>query len=378
MSVIVRPVTTKKDLKAFIEFPNKLYKDNPCFVPKLYFDEVETLDSRKNPAFAFCEAAYWLAWDADGKEPVGRVAAIVNRRANEKWDHREVRFGWFDFIDDPAVSAALLDKVVEFGRQRGMDTVVGPLGFTDFDAEGMLVEGFDQMCTMALLYNHPYYPEHMEKLGYKKEVDWLEYKIFIPRELPARIPAVASVVERRYDLHVRKITKREIKREGLGYKIFDMVNETYSELYNFTILPKEMIDKYIGFYLGFLDLDFVTVIEDGQKNMVAFAITMPSIVRALRKSGGRLFPFGWYHIVKSMYLKHEEAVELLLIGIKPEYRSKGVLALILNDLIPRYSQAGFVYGESNAELETNTPMQSAWNMFHREQNKRRRVYMKKI
>lgn len=376
MSVIIKQVLEKKQLKVFIEFPNRLYAGVPWFVPKIYIDEMNTLSPDRNPAFAFSEAAYFLAYK--DSRIVGRIAAIINKRANKKWNHNEVRYGWFDFEDDPEVSAALLEKVGEFGRLRGMDTIVGPLGFTDFDAEGMLVEGFDQISTMALNFNFPYYMQHMERMGYEKTVDWLEYRITIPEKLPDRIPRVAKLVSERYGFHVRKLTRKEVQKEGYGHKIFDLINECYGSLYNFTPLDKKMIDKYIGTYLGFVDFNLIAVVEDGQGQMLGFGIMIPSIVQALRKCGGKLFPFGWIQVVRSMYFNHEEGVELLLIGVRPEYRNKGILAMIFNDLVPRLIEQGFKWADSNAELETNMSMRNPWEMFDYVQNKRRRIYKKSL
>ncbi len=376
MAIEIKQVINRKDLKKFVEFPNILYKGNNCYVPKLFGDEMSTLDPEKNPAFKFCEAALYLAYK-DGKI-AGRVAAIVNNSANSKWDHKEVRFGWIDFIDDKEVSKALMDKVIEFGKSRGMTKVAGPLGFTDFDPEGMLVEGFDHLCTMALIYNHPYYPQHMLDMGLSKEIDWLEYKIFIPEEIPAKIVKIASIVEQKYDVHVRKITKKEIRKEKLGQKIFELVNETYGSLYNFTILPNDLIDKYIDNYFSFIDTEYITLIEDSAHNILAFGISIPGITRALQKCGGKLFPFGWFHVMKSMFFKHEPNVELLLIGVKPERRHQGLVAMIFNDLLPRYKAGGFTYAETNAELETNISVQAPWEMFESEQTKRRRIFAKEI
>ena len=373
MAILIEQVRSKKDLRKFIQFQNDLYKGNPWFVPKIAMDEASTLDPKKNPAYEFSEAALYLAYK-DG-QLAGRVAAIVNHRANERWNHKEVRFGWIDFIDDKEVSKALLDKVMEFGRSKGMETIVGPLGFTDFDAEGMLVEGFDQMCTMALIYNHPYYKEHLESFGFVKEVDWIEYKIHIPQGVPERIARVAGIVRDRYGLEVRKITRKEVKKEGLGQKIFDLVNECYHDLYNFTPLPPAMIDKYVDTYLGLLDLKYVTLLEKDHK-LVGFGIIMPSVTRALQKSGGKLFPLGWYYLLRSMYFKYEPNVEMLLVGVKPEY--KGGLALLFNEFIPLANKAGFTYAETNAELESNSAMQNPWDLFEKDLTKRRRVYKKTL
>ena len=376
MTVTIKQVSNRKELKTFVAFQNDLYKGNEYFVPKIFSDEMATLSSDKNPAFKFCDCALYLAYK-EGKV-VGRVAAIVNRIANEKWNHKEVRFGWIDYIDDYEVSKALIDKVIEFGKERGMDRIVGPLGFADFDPEGMLVEGFDQRCTMALIYNHPYYVEHMARLGFEKEADWLEYKVFIPEKLPERVTRLASMIQERYNLRIKKLTKRQVRKEKLGHKIFKLINESYDDLYNYTPLPQDLIDKYVNSYLGVLDLDFVTLVVDSNDEMVGVAITMPGITHALQKCGGKLFPFGWYHILRSLYFKHEENVELLLVGAKKEYRNKGILALVFNDLVPRFYKSGFKFGETNAELEYNTNIQSPWDMFEKELVKRRRSIGKSI
>lgn len=348
----------------------------PGFVPSLYYDEMNTLDPAKNPVFEFCEAKLFLA-EKDGKT-VGRVAAILNKKANEKWDHEEIRYGWFDFIDDREVSKALIDAVCAYGREKGMKSVTGPLGFTDFDPEGMLVEGYEHISTMALHHNWPYYMEHMEAMGFEKEVDWLEYKVYLPEIIPEKYHRVAEMVKERYGLHVHKVTRKEVTKGGYGYKIFDLVNETYGSLYNFTILPRKVVDSYISTYLGLIDLKFITLVEDADNNIVGLGISMPSITRALQKCKGRLFPFGWFHVLRSMYFKYEESVELMLIGVKPEFQKKGVNALIFDDLIKIYTEAGFKYAETNAELESNHSIQTQWNGFQTEQTKRRRVYKKSL
>ncbi|MBP5689416.1 MAG: N-acetyltransferase [Bacteroidales bacterium] len=376
MSVTVTRVQNKRSFKQFLHFPIELYKDMPAFVPPLVMDDADTLNPKKNPAYEFCDAALYLAFK-DGKL-AGRVAAIVNRKANEAWHHDEVRFGWFDFIDDREVSKALLDAVVAFGEERGMTTILGPLGFTDFDPEGMLVEGFEYLSSMALHHNWPYYKDHMEALGFVKDVDWLEYRIYIGESIPEKYTRVAKLVSERYDLHLRKITRREVRKTDIGYRLFDLINETYSSLYNFTVLPKKMVDKYVGFYLGVLDLKFVSLVEDKDGNIVGFGVVMPSITRALKKCKGRLFPFGWFHILKSMYWKYEENFEMLLIGVKPEYQKKGVNSIIFVDIMKRLLEGGFVYGESNAELESNLDIRSQWGDLEVKECKRRRVYKKAL
>lgn len=376
MSVLVTRVQNKRQFREFLHFPITLYKDMPAFVPPLIMDDEETLNPKKNPAYEFCDAAMYLAYK-DGKV-AGRVAAIVNHKANESWHHDEVRFGWFDFIDDREVSKALLDAVVAFGKERGMKTILGPLGFTDFDPEGMLVEGFEYLSSMALHHNWPYYKDHMEALGYVKEVDWLEYRIYIEDSIPEKFTRVANLVEQRYGLRLRKITRKEVRKTDIGYRLFDLINETYSSLYNFTILPKKMVDKYVGFYLGIIDLKFVSLVEDKDGNIVGFGVVMPSITRALQKCKGKLFPFGWFHILKSMYWKYEENFEMLLIGVKPEYQKKGVNSIIFVDIMKHLIEGGFKYGESNAELESNLDIRSQWGELEVKECKRRRVYKKAI
>ena len=376
MSVTVTRVQNKRAFREFLHFPLTLYKDMPAFVPPLLMDDADTLNPKKNPAYEFCDAAMYLAYK-DGKL-AGRVAAIVNRKANAQWGHDQVRFGWFDFIDNREVSKALLDAVEAFGRERGMTTILGPLGFTDFDPEGMLVEGYEYLSSMALHHNWPYYKEHMEALGYEKDVDWLEYRIYIGDTIPEKYTRVAKIVEDRYDLRLRKITKREVRKTDVGYKLFDLINETYSSLYNFTILPKKLVDKYVGFYLGVIDLKFVSLVEDKDHNIVGFGVVMPSITRALKKCKGKLFPFGWFHILRSMYWKYEENFEMLLIGVKPEYQKKGVNSIVFVDLMKELLKGGFVYGESNAELESNLDIRSQWGDLEVKECKRRRVYKKAV
>ena len=376
MSVTISRVQNRRAFKEFLHFPLTLYKDMPAFVPPLIMDDRDTLDPKKNPAYEFCEAAMYLAYK-DGKL-AGRVAAIVNSKANTQWNHEEVRFGWFDFIDDREVSKALLDAVIEFGKERGMKTVLGPLGFTDFDPEGMLVEGYEYLSSMALHHNWPYYKEHMEALGYVKDVDWLEYRIYIGDTIPEKYTRVAKIVEDRYGLRLRKTTRREVRKTDIGYRIFDLINETYASLYDFTVLPKKMIDKYVGFYLGIIDLKFVSLVEDKDGNIVGFGVVMPSITRALKKCKGKLFPLGWYYILRSMYWKYEENFEMLLIGIKPEYQKKGVNSIIFVDLMKELLDGGFTYGESNAELESNMDIRSQWGDLEAKECKRRRVYKKAI
>lgn len=379
-SVQIKRVETKKDLKAFIECHYDLYEGNQYDAPNLYSDEFKTLSKDKNAAFDFCEAEYFLALK-EGKV-VGRVAAIINNKANEKWDKKDVRFGWIDFIDDIEVSKALLKAVEDYGREKGMTSVVGPLGFTDMDPEGMLTWGFDQLGTMATIYNYDYYPKHMEKLGgWEKDNDYVEYRLDVPETAPEKYTKIAEMVEKRYNLHARKLTKKEIFEGGYGKKLFDLINVTYSHLYGFSELSERQIDQYVKMYFPLADLDLITVVEDGNKDnqLVGLAITIPSLTRALQKCHrGRLFPFGWWHLLRAIKFHKTEVVDLLLIGVLPEYRSKGANSLVFADLIPRYVKYGFKWGETHVEMETNESVQSQWGPLDPTMHKKRRCYRKAI
>lgn len=376
MSVEIKEVQSRRELREFVNFPEKLYRHNPYYVPPLEFDQMDTLDQKKGAAQEFCDSKLYLAYK-DGKL-AGRVAAIVNRLANKQWNHKEVRFGWYDFIDDREVSKALMDKVEEFGRKYGMESVVGPLGFTDFDPEGLLIEGFDQLSTMALIYNYPYYVDHIEEMGFQKDADWIEYKIEVPKALPERVARMANIIEQRANVHVTPLTRKLIKEKDYAHKIFKIINECYKNLYNFTVLPEKMADKYIGFYLKVLDLNYVSLVENDKDEIVAFGITMPSIVRALQRSRGKLFPFGWWYLAKSLFFKREEGVEMLLVGVNPDYRNSGVNTLVQLDMFKKYTEAGVKWAETNAILETNIKNQGQFNEFDRECKKRRRSYIKPL
>ena len=317
MSVEIKRVTTRSDLKRFIRFNYEFYKDNKYSVPDLYDDMLHTFSPKRNAAFEFCEADYFLAY-REGKI-VGRVAAIINHRANEQWDKKTVRFGWIDFIDDQEVSRALIETVKQWGRERGMDTIEGPLGFTDMDAEGMLVEGFDQLSTMATIYNYPYYPVHMERLGLEKSADWVEMKIFVPDEIPEKHKRISDIIARKYNLHIRKLTsKKEVRESGIGHQIFRLINEAYAPLFNFSRMTERQIDQYVNMYVPVLDLRMVSIVENEQNEIVAVGISMASLSEALQKAKGRLFPFGWYYLLKALLWKRPKMLDLLLVGVRPE------------------------------------------------------------
>ena len=379
-TVEIRKVASKKDLKTFVDFHYDLYEGCSYDVPTLFMDDMNTLSPKKNAAFDFCDAEYYLAYK-DGKV-AGRVAAIINRRANEKWGRKSVRFGWIDFIDDIEVSRALLQAVEDYGRRQGMTEIVGPLGFSDMDPEGMLTWGFDKLGTMATIYNYPYYPQHMERLGgWEKDNDYVEFYMVVPEKVPEKYLRIAELVEKRYNLHVKKLTMTDVFKRGYGRKLFDIINKTYGNLYGFVTLTDRQIEQYIKMYLPMADLNLVTVIVDGNKNdeVVGMGITLPSMSHAAQKCHrGRLLPFGWWHLLRAVKFHKTDGVDLMLIGFLPEYRAKGANALLFADLIPRYIQYGFKWGESQVEMESNEHVQSQWGPLNPINHKRRRCYKKII
>ncbi len=376
MSTIeIKQVTNRKELKQFVQFYYDLYRGNNCAVPYLFFDEMTTLRKDKNPSFECCEAEYFMAF-RDGKM-VGRVAAIINRRANERWNCHQVRFGWFDFIDDTAVSTALLQAVEQWGRSKGMNEIAGPLGFIDTDREGMLVDGFDQLSTMYVNYNHPYYPRHMEQLqGFNKANDWVEMKVKVPDEVPAKFAKITEMVSKRYGLRVHKFTRNELIKDGWGRKTFDLLNATYKDLYGFSQLSDRQIDKLVNDYIQIADLNLVTAVMDGDK-MVGFGITFPSFSEAMQKTrDGRFLPFGWWHLLKVLKWHKTPLVDLLLIGVLPEYRGKGANALIFDDLIRWFQRYHFEYAITGPQMESNEGVLSQWQYLEATPYRRHRCYRK--
>lgn len=375
MIEVKKIIPTKKNLRKFTQFQIDLYRANDYYVPPLVSDDVKTLDPKKNPAFDFCEAQCFMAYE--GGRPVGRVAAIINNAVNERSGEKSVRFGFLDFEDNPEVSAALMKAVEQWGKERGMTRVIGPLGFTDLDHEGMLIEGFDELSTMATIYNYPYYPEHIERLGYAKDSDWKEFVMDVPDGIPEKMNRVADIVKKRTGLKVKKYTSRKKIKEEYGRALFELVNEAYDQLYEYSPLTDRQIEYYINQYLDLLDLDLVTIIVDEEEKLVGVGISMPSMSRALQKAKGKLFPFGWIPLLKGLKGKNDR-VDLLLVAVKPEYQSKGVNALLFQDLIPYYIKRGFKWAESNPEMETNAKVQSQWDYFTHRQHRRRRSYVKNI
>lgn len=375
MSVEIREISSKKDIKKFVKFGHKLYKNNPYFVPGLIEEEMVTLDKSKNPAFEVCEAVYFLAYRDD--KIVGRIAAMLNKPSNEVWQQKRIRFGFVDFIDDNEVVDALFDAVEKWGRSKGMEEIHGPMGFTDMDHEGMLVDGFDQIGTMATIYNYPYYPKQLERIGFTKDQDWHEFKIYIPEAVPEKHLRIGEIVKKKYGL---KILKFKNAKEIMPYArpVFQTLNAGFAPLYGFAPLTDKQIDYYINMYIPMLKYDLVTlIVKEDDDTVVGFGISLPNLSHALQKANGHLLPFGWIHLLKAFKSK-PKVIDLYLMAVLPEYQSKGVNALLFNDLIPVYQKNGVEYAESNPELETNSAVQAQWDYFKREHHKTRRAFIKTL
>ena len=366
---------SKKELIKFVKFGIDLYKGNDCFVPPLILDDVNTLRPDKIPAFDYCQAQSFMAF-RDGK-PVGRITAIINSKVNERTGRKAMRFGFVDFIDDAEVVDALFEAASAWGRKKGMNEMIGPMGFTDLDHEAMLIDGFDELGTMATIYNYPYYPRHMERMGFGKEADWVEYRITIPESIPDKYLRVARMVQERYGLKVKIYSSRKKLKEEYGHALFDLINRAYDGLYGYSPLSERQINYYIDMYLGIIRLDNVCLITDADDRLICVGIAMPSMSKALRKSGGKLFPTGWYHLLRALK-GNSDVVDLLLVAVDPEYQNKGVNALLFNYLIPTFNRCGYREAESNLELEDNENVQRQWELFPRRLHRRRRVWGKKI
>ena len=378
--ITIKKIEDLKGLRDFIQFRYDLYRDDPNDVPYLYSDEEFTLRHDKNASFDDCEADYFMAY-RDGK-PVGRVAAIINRKANERWQTKSVRFGWFDFIDDIEVSKALLDTVAQWGRERGMDKMIGPMGFADTDREGMLIEGFGEYSTAYANYNYDYYPRHIEQIGgFEKDNDWVQCQVKVPERVPEKFGKVAEMVSRRYNLKVHKLSRKELLKEGYGREVFQMLNICYGNLYGFASLGERKVDQLVDQYIRIADLNLVSIIVDGNLNnkMVGFGITFPSLSKAQRKlKNGKLLPFGWIGMLDAIKWHHADTVDMLLIGVLPEYRGKGANALIFNDLIQQYNRYGFKWAEAMPQMETNDHMLGQWQYLEANYHRRLRSYKKTL
>ena len=377
MAVEIREIQpTKRNLLKFVHFPiDTLYRDSEYFVPPLVTDEVNTLRPDKNPAFDFCEAVYYLAY-RDGKI-VGRVAGIINHVVNERSNKKEARFSYIDFIDDAEVVDALIDAVTRWGKSKGMEHLTGPLSFTDMDPEGMLIEGYDRVGTSGGIYNYPYYPKHMERLGFVKDADWIEMLITIPKDIPEKMVRISNLVAQRYNLTTIKYTNRKQLVADYGDAIFKLINVAYDDIFGYSPLSDKQIKHYIKMYLPFLPLkDLALAVDKDTRELIAVGISIPSMAKALIQNRGRLFPMGWKPLLHAF--KHNDVVDLMLIAVKPEFQNKGVNSLLFTDLIPCFNEYGYKYAESNRELELNSKVLKQWEYFERDQHKRRRAFTKPI
>lgn len=369
-------VHTGKTLRDFIEFPKKLYASCEQYVPDLDSDLRDMFDPRKNKGLSFSELEGFVAYDENDK-PVGRVVAIINRHANEKWKVQVVRFGYLDFIDDDEVSKTLLDTVVKWGKERGMNKIQGPLGITDYDKEGMLVSDFDKLGSMETYYNYAYYPQHMDRLGYKKAVDWLSIRVAIPKETPVKYRRVAELAPEMFGVHSRTLTKKEV-RDGYIYKIFDLLNAAFSPLFGFSSFTHEQAVEFMNLYLPLIHMDMIPVVENDKGELISIAVTVGSLSHALRKANGKLFPFGWYHLVKALRWKHEDTVDLLLIAVRPDMQGLGITAMLFDRMVPVFNKYGFKWAETGPQLENNFKELTQWKYLNPQYEKRRRCYEKDI
>ena len=374
MSVIIKEVMTTGELKKFIWFGINLYKNCEYAAPPLMMDDLLNLKKGSNPALEFCETAYFLAYKDD--VIAGRIAAIINPVANDTWNQKYARFGWVDFIDDEVVSRSLFEAAEKWAKSKGMAAIHGPLGFTDFDHEGLLVEGFDKPGTLATIYNYPYYPVHFEKSDYHKDIDFKEYLVTVPDELPEKYTRISEIVKKKYKLTSKKFKSRNEVVKNYAQKIFDLLNTCYSHLYGFTRLNEKQIAFYIKLYFSFFRLDTLSIVVDEKDDVVALGISMPSFTKALKKAKGRLFPFGWYYMLRA--LQKNDLVDLYLMAVHPDYQNKGVNSIVFTELGTNFIKNGYKFAESNPELETNTRMSSQWGDFQYVNHKRRRIYIKNL
>ncbi len=376
MSIEIKKVApTRQELKKYVKFGIDLYKGNDCFVPPLIFDEINTLRPDKNPAFDVCEAQSFMAY-RDGK-PAGRITAIINKLVNQRSNAADLRFGFVDFIDDAEIVDALFNAAAEWGKERGMTSIVGPMGFSDMDHEGMLTFGFDELGTQATIYNHSYYPTHMERMGFKKDVEWVEYRITIPDSVPDKYVRIAEIVKKKYDLRILKYTSAKKIKADYGQALFELINEAYDGLYGYSPLTPKQINYYIDMYLPLIPLEYISVIVDPSGTLIGVGISIPSLSKALQASKGKLFPLGWLKLLRAIHSRND-IVDLMIIAVKPEYQSKGVNALLFTDLLPMFIRHKHKWAESNLELEGNLSVQQQWQYFERRLHRRRAAFRKDI
>lgn len=374
--IIVKKVSSKKELDDFIHVVDIIYQNCPQYVPDFESDVKDIFDSRKNSGLEFSNVQPFVAYQ--GNKAVGRIVGIVNHRANEKWKTHNVRFSMIEFLDDLAISKALLNSVEEWGRSYGMDSIQGPLGITDFDKEGMLIEDFDMLGSIITIYNPEYYPRHMEALGFKKETDWVQIRVNVPKEVPVRYARVAQYAKEQVGLRVLTLTDKDITKRQYGRKIFKLLNEAYSPLFGFSEISDQQIDEFVGKYLQLIDKQLMPVVINDKGELVGVTVTMGSLAQATQKAKGKLLPFGWFHLLKALKWKHEDTVEMLLIGVRPDYQGLGVNAMFFNHLIPIYNKYGFKWAETGPQLEDNFKELSQWKVLNPEYIKRRRCYIKTI
>ncbi len=374
MGVEIREVLTKKELWSWVRFPNKLYKDNEYFVPFLESDEFETFSADKNPAYAFCETKLFLAYK-DGKI-AGRIAGLINHAYNSKWDKNAIRFTRFDFIDDYEVSQALFDAVVTWGKEKNYTEIMGPIGFTDIDHEGMLVEGFDKLNMSITFYNHPYYLTHMERLGLEKDIDWIEYKIAVPKDGIPKIEKIANAILQKGNYKVVTYTDRKVLYKE-AFEAFALIDLAYSKLYGTVPLTEDIIRSTIDGYIPLVNLDYICAIKDKEDNIVSFGIMVPSIAKALKKSNGKILPFGIVRMLRALRGKND-TLEMFLVAVDPTLQAQGLPAILISTLLKKLNENKVMYCETGPMLETNTKIQSLWRHFEKEQHKRRRCFVKQI
>jgi len=371
--VELKEVPTPRDLRQFVSFPYSLYRKNAYWVPPLRSDEFLSLRKNKNPAFDFCDANYWLV--LKNGTIAGRIAGIINKKYNEKFGVKAARFGWIDFIDDREVSSTLFNAVEAWARSNGMDRIHGPLGFTDMDGEGTLVEGFEEVSTLGAIYNYPYYPRHIEHAGYSKDIDWIEYQVTMHAEIPEKIQRLSDIALQRNNLQILKVKKA---KEILPYanEIFHVLNDAYRDLYGFVELSDKRIQMYVKQYFGFIRPEFVPVVLDSSGRVAAFGITMPSLSRALQKCNGRLFPFGFIRILRA--IKDNRNADLYLTAVRPDMQNKGVNAILIHETNKTFIKNRIEKVETNRELEGNVKVQAQWRFYDSRQHKRRRCYKKEL
>lgn len=371
--ITIIEITSAKEWRKFFQFPLHIYKDNPYYVPSLLSDEKWNFNEKKNPAYYHMESIAFLAYR--DKKVVGRVAGLINHKLNENKKIKYARFTRYDVIDDIEVSRALIDAVQQWALKKGMDTLIGPIGFSDLDKQGLLVEGFDQLNMFITLYNHPYYSTHLESLGFVKDVDWVEYKVYVPKEIDSRIDKIASIAQKRGGYTLLQF-KRKKEVIPYAFKMFRMYNDSFAKLYGFYPLNEKQIEAAINQFYSLVSLDYLYIVVNTEDEVVGFGIMAPSLALAIKKSSGRLFPFGFIRILRA--LKKSTVLDMFLIAVKPEYFGRGVNALILQEGMKKAIENNIIYAETGPELEENIEVQSQWKGFTTEQHKRRRCYIKKI